>query len=39
KRYVTEIMADDVEFLAKSGEKKDERPELDVLVDDSELPF
>ena len=45
KRYVTEIVADDVEFLAKPGEQKAERPRMDeefepdMLVDDDSLPF
>ena len=46
KRYVTEVQADDVEFLAKPGEGKPsgreipEMPEMDgALIDDENLPF
>lgn len=41
KRYITEIVADDVEFLAKSGEKQTEGlPEgFTETTDDDDLPF
>ena len=49
KRYVTEVQADDVEFLAKPGEGKPsgreipEMPEIEemdgALIDDENLPF
>ena len=49
KRYVTEVQADDVEFLAKPGEGKPsgreipEMPEVEemggALIDDENLPF
>ena len=49
KRYVTEVQADDVEFLAKPGEGKPsdrerpDMPEMDdmegALIDDENLPF
>ena len=49
KRYVTEVQADDVEFLAKPGEGKPsgreipDMPEVDdmegALIDDENLPF
>ena len=40
KRYVTEIIADEVEFLStkQSQEQKEESPELEPITDDS-LPF
>lgn len=41
KRYVTEIVADEVEFLTpkKDGEKPKQRPELTPVDDDERLPF
>ena len=49
KRYVTEVQADDVEFLAKPGEGKPsdreipDMPEIEdmdgALIDDENLPF
>ena len=40
KRYVTEIQADDIEFLAKPGAGKQSGFEgMDEVVDDGELPF
>lgn len=46
KRYVTEVIADEVEFLSRSEEKKeaagmkpDELPNEFVEVEDDELPF
>lgn len=42
KRYVTEIIADEVEFLSKAGEKKS-RLEAEIggreIAEDDELPF
>lgn len=41
KRYVTEIVADEVEFIStkKDGEKPEERPEMTPIKDDGQLPF
>lgn len=37
RRYVTEIQADDVEFLAKAGQRVQENPEF--AAEDEELPY
>ncbi|MGI6663899.1 MAG: single-stranded DNA-binding protein [Christensenellaceae bacterium] len=41
KKYITEIQADDVEFLARSGEAKAEFAEEaeEIMMDDDMLPF
>lgn len=41
KRYVTEIVADEVEFVStkKDGDKAEKRPELTPIADDNQLPF
>lgn len=44
RRYVTEIQADDVEFLAKAGQRAQENPEFaaemeGMMVEDEELPY
>ena len=44
RRYVTEIQADDVEFLAKTGQRAQENPEFaaemeGMIVEDEELPY
>ena len=44
RRYVTEIQADDVEFLAKAGQRGQENPEFaaemeGMMVEDEELPY
>lgn len=44
KRYITEIQADDVEFLAKAGQRVQENPEFaaemeGMMVEDEELPY
>lgn len=40
KRYVTEIVADDVEFLNKPGGVQERESELgELLAEDEELPF
>ena len=41
RRYVTEIVADDVEFLSRPNGTKEEprESELGEMVDDGELPF
>lgn len=44
RRYVTEIQADDVEFLAKAGQRVQENPEFaaemeGMMVEDEELPY
>lgn len=43
-RYVTEIQAEDVEFLAKAGQRAQENPEFaaemeGMMVEDEELPY
>lgn len=43
-RYVTEIQAEDVEFLAKAGQRAQENPEFaaeieGMIVEDEELPY
>lgn len=39
KRYVTEIVAGDVEFLSRPGGTTPRENELGELVDDDEMPF
>ena len=41
KRYVTEIVADEVEFIStkKDGEKPQNRPDLTPIDDDNQMPF
>ena len=41
KRYLTEIVADEVEFIStkKDGEKPEKRPDLTPIDDDNKLPF
>lgn len=44
RRYVTEVQADDVEFLAKAGQRAQENPEFaaemeGMMVEDEELPY
>lgn len=44
KRYITEIQADEVEFLEKAGQRVQENPEFaaemeGMMVEDEELPY
>ena len=44
KRYITEIQADEVEFLEKAGQRAQENPEFaaemeGMIVEDEELPY